>query len=197
MTLCQARKRHDAAGPIGLGDVRCWLRWGWKLWRCVNVRRKCDREWAGIWMDHSQVSFRRRGFVQPFETADPGRAQIAVIVEFASLTVRIRVLCAKSRTPFTVWGVTSRDFLSVAQKASLFYGFRHETIRCYKFNLTTMFVPHMPSRPADIYTIRISDHEAQTSLAMSLRKLVTAAGGTFMINLMEGPGFVYVSHTNK
>lgn len=53
-----------------------------------------------------------------------------------------------------------------------------------------MFVPHMPSRPADIYTIRISDHEAQTNLAMSLRRLVIAAGGTFMINLMEGPGFM-------
>lgn len=53
-----------------------------------------------------------------------------------------------------------------------------------------MFVPNMPSRPADIYTVRIAEHEAQTSLTMSLRKMVTAAGGTFMINLMEGPGFM-------
>jgi hypothetical protein len=53
-----------------------------------------------------------------------------------------------------------------------------------------MFVPHMPTRPADIYTVRITEHEAQTSLTMSLRKLVTAAGGTFMIDLMEGPGFM-------
>ncbi|KZM21066.1 uncharacterized protein EKO05_0011147 [Ascochyta rabiei] len=53
-----------------------------------------------------------------------------------------------------------------------------------------MFVP-MPPRPADVYTIRIADHEAQTSLSMSLRKLVTAAGGTFMISLMEGPGFIF------
>ncbi|KAJ4985931.1 hypothetical protein SVAN01_08620 [Stagonosporopsis vannaccii] len=54
-----------------------------------------------------------------------------------------------------------------------------------------MFVPNMPSRPADIYTVRIVEHEAQTSLTMSLRKVVTAAGGTFMINLMEGPGFIF------
>lgn len=53
-----------------------------------------------------------------------------------------------------------------------------------------MFVPYLPARPADIYTVRITQHEAQTSVAMSLRKLVTAAGGTFMISLMEGPGFM-------
>jgi len=53
-----------------------------------------------------------------------------------------------------------------------------------------MFVPNIPPRPADIYTVKIAEHEAQTSLTMSLRKLVTAAGGTFMINLMEGPGFM-------
>lgn len=55
---------------------------------------------------------------------------------------------------------------------------------------STMFVPNIPTRPADIYTVRIQEHEAQTSLAMSLRRLVTAAGGTFMISLMEGPGFM-------
>lgn len=53
-----------------------------------------------------------------------------------------------------------------------------------------MFVPHLPSRPADIYTIRIAPHESSTRLAMSLRRLVTAAGGTFMIGLVEGPGFM-------
>ncbi|KAJ8106849.1 hypothetical protein OPT61_g9268 [Boeremia exigua] len=53
-----------------------------------------------------------------------------------------------------------------------------------------MFVPCMPSRPADIYTIRVTEHEAQTSLTMSLRRLVAAAGGTFMINLIEGSGFM-------
>ncbi|KAF3043784.1 hypothetical protein E8E12_010246 [Didymella heteroderae] len=54
-----------------------------------------------------------------------------------------------------------------------------------------MFGPNLPLRPADIYTIRITPHEASTSLAMSLRRLVTAAGGTFMISLMEGPGFIF------
>lgn len=57
---------------------------------------------------------------------------------------------------------------------------------------TAMFVPHLPTRPADIYTVRITQHEAQTSLALSLRKLVIAAGGTFMISLMDGPGFMSV-----
>jgi hypothetical protein len=53
-----------------------------------------------------------------------------------------------------------------------------------------MFVPNLPTRPADIYTIRIAAHEASTRLTMSLRRLVAAAGGTFMISLMEGPGFM-------
>lgn len=53
-----------------------------------------------------------------------------------------------------------------------------------------MYVPSIPSRPADIYTVRISAYTASTSLAMSLRRLVAAAGGTFMISLLEGPGFM-------
>lgn len=53
-----------------------------------------------------------------------------------------------------------------------------------------MFMQTMPSRPADIYTVRITEHEAQTSLTMSLRKIIAAAGGTFMVSLMEGPGFM-------
>lgn len=56
--------------------------------------------------------------------------------------------------------------------------------------VATMFMPCIPSRPADIYTVRIEEHEAQTSLTLSLRELVVAAGGTFIVNLTEGPGFM-------
>ncbi|KAF2995110.1 hypothetical protein E8E13_004125 [Curvularia kusanoi] len=54
-----------------------------------------------------------------------------------------------------------------------------------------MYVPYLPSRPVDIYTVRITQHDAQTSISMSLRKLVAAAGGTFMLSLTEGPGFMF------
>lgn len=53
-----------------------------------------------------------------------------------------------------------------------------------------MHVPYLPARPVDIYTVRITEHAAQTSVSMALRRLVAAAGGTFMLSLMEGPGFM-------
>jgi hypothetical protein len=53
-----------------------------------------------------------------------------------------------------------------------------------------MHVPYLPARPVDIYTVRIMEHAAQTSVSMALRRLVVAAGGTFMLSLIEGPGFM-------
>lgn len=56
--------------------------------------------------------------------------------------------------------------------------------------MPNMFVPHLPNRPADIYTIRIAPHESSNRLAVALRRVVAAAGGTFMISLMEDRGFM-------
>lgn len=54
-----------------------------------------------------------------------------------------------------------------------------------------MHVPYLPARPVDIYTVRIMEHAAQTSVSMALRRLVATAGGTFMLSLIEGPGFIF------
>jgi hypothetical protein len=78
-----------------------------------------------------------------------------------------------------------RDFYT----STLIESRRTQTIIPYQHH-TAMFMPSVPKRPADVYTVRFAEVEAQTSLSMSLRKLVTAAGGTFLINLIDGPGFV-------
>ena len=55
-----------------------------------------------------------------------------------------------------------------------------------------MFLPHTSARPSDIYTVRLANTETQHTLANRLRRVVTAGGAAWTLDLLEGRGFMWV-----
>jgi hypothetical protein len=59
-----------------------------------------------------------------------------------------------------------------------------------------VFMPQTPARPADVYTLRISDADARPDLLSRLRGAVTDMGGTVDVDVVEGRGFMCVCPTS-
>ena len=55
-----------------------------------------------------------------------------------------------------------------------------------------MYMPRLPPRPAQVYTVRIIDPNLRPKLLKRLREVVRSAGGMEIVDLMEGRGFMYV-----
>ncbi|KAF2824263.1 hypothetical protein CC86DRAFT_52666 [Ophiobolus disseminans] len=54
-----------------------------------------------------------------------------------------------------------------------------------------MYLPRFPHRPADIYTVRVFDASMQPNLFRRLRNTVVESGGTMIVELVEGRGFIF------
>jgi len=53
-----------------------------------------------------------------------------------------------------------------------------------------MYMPRIPTRPADIYTVKILEPGSRPNLLRDLRNIVAASGGTVIVELMERSGFM-------
>lgn len=56
-----------------------------------------------------------------------------------------------------------------------------------------MYLPRLPARSADIYTVRIFNPSTRPSSLASLKSAVRREGGSVVVDLMDGKGFMYVS----
>jgi hypothetical protein len=59
----------------------------------------------------------------------------------------------------------------------------------------TRFTPQMPACPADVYTMRVLAQDARPELLSRLRSAVKDMGGTVVVDLAEGRGFMCVHPT--
>lgn len=51
-------------------------------------------------------------------------------------------------------------------------------------------MPRLPTRPADIYTVRIFEATARPHLLRDMRNAVVAGGGNLIVDLMKRSGFM-------
>jgi hypothetical protein len=59
----------------------------------------------------------------------------------------------------------------------------------------TLFALQTPTRQADVYTLRICGRDARPDLLSQLRSAVTDMGGTVVVDVVEGRGFMCVCST--
>jgi hypothetical protein len=59
----------------------------------------------------------------------------------------------------------------------------------------TLFALQTPTRQADVYTLRICGRDARPDLLSRLRSAVTDMGGTVVVDVVEGRGFMCVCST--
>ncbi|KAF2035203.1 hypothetical protein EK21DRAFT_84823 [Setomelanomma holmii] len=59
-----------------------------------------------------------------------------------------------------------------------------------------MYMPRLPARPADVYTVRIVDPNLRPGLLKRLREVVRGAGGIEIVELVGKSGFIFSTPHN-